>query len=47
VGSVSQTSGVGPNTTRNHNNILIGVIFVVGTIGGWNALSLTDKNVVQ
>ena len=28
-------------------SLLIGSIFVVGTIGGWNALSLTDKNVVQ
>jgi hypothetical protein len=29
------------------DKILIGVIFVIGTIGRWNALSLTDKNVVQ
>ena len=28
-------------------SLLTGVIFVAGTIGGWNELSLTDKNVVQ
>jgi hypothetical protein len=28
-------------------SLLTGVIFVAGTVGGWNALSLTDKNVVQ